>query len=53
MDAIFDGGCDVGVVDADELAGQVVDEDHDSDRHHATPKEDARRCTIIVCHRWR
>jgi hypothetical protein len=37
----------------DELATQVVDEDHGGGRHHAAHEEDAHRYTIAVCHRWR
>jgi hypothetical protein len=43
MDTIVADMYDVGVVDADELVAQVVDEDYNGDRHHATPEEDARQ----------
>jgi hypothetical protein len=46
-------GCDVGIINADELVAQVVNEDHGGGRHRAVPEEDAYHCTIAVCRRRR
>lgn len=53
MGAIVADDRDVDVANADESVAQVVDEDHGGDRHRAVPKEDACRCTIVECRRWR